>query len=281
MTVAKPAVHAAGEPQYYDGHELVAAGDPITDAQGNLTFDAQGNVPLWAAVDLIIDRRELLSVGSGTVKLQTTPISGLKVYVAGVADDELHDRRATMRRSRRALRGRRTAWSSSTRAPACTAAASRSTSGPTRRRPGLLDRRHLHGQRATKFLLGNEPMLFGGGEQLYYLTSDPQQVVQDEQRILVKGVGGMPGSIHYFGIDDVNLFLGGGARQGHDRHHAHRHHRRRHRRRRTTRSRSARSPATRASRPGRQRRDLRRLEGGLLPGADLGATAPSTASARC
>jgi hypothetical protein len=53
-------------------------------------------------------------------------------------------------------------------------------------------------------------MLFNGGEQLYYLTSDPQQVVQDEQRILAQGVGGMPGSIHYFGIDDVNLFLGAG-----------------------------------------------------------------------
>ena len=208
VTVAKPADHTAGEPQYYDGHEIVAADTPITDAQGNLTFDQDGKVLLWKTSDLTIARRELLSAGTGTIKLQTAPISGLKVFVAGVLTTSF-----TIDGSELTLTG---AFEAGNRVVVEYKGARLHRRGePIYFRPNPIADPGFwiaatHTGTDDKFLLGNEPMLFNGGEQLYYLTSDPKQVVQAEQRILAKGVGGMPGSIHYFGIDDVNLFLGAG-----------------------------------------------------------------------
>ena len=49
VVIAVPAVHAAGDPKYYFGDELVADGDPITDSQGNLTFDNAGQRPASTA----------------------------------------------------------------------------------------------------------------------------------------------------------------------------------------------------------------------------------------
>ena len=65
--------------------ETPKLGQPITDSQGNLTFDNLGNVRVYTAADLKVSRRELLNVGTGTIKLQTapSPSSSLKVFVGG------------------------------------------------------------------------------------------------------------------------------------------------------------------------------------------------------
>ena len=232
VTVAKPATHAAGDPRYYNGSEAVALGQPITDAQGNLTFDQQGNVLVYAAADLTVSRRELLSFGTGTIKLQTAPTSGLKVYVGGAL----------------LTSGVSTSGNTLTITGVTPAAGTRviveyigarlhrrgeaiyTRPNPTAD-PGFWIAAVYAGGEA-KFALGNEARLFLGGEQAYYLASDPRLVVQSEQRILAQGSGGMPGSIHYFGIDDVNLWLGTGNDTVTIVDDARRHDRRVHRRRR-------------------------------------------------
>ena len=58
--------------------------------------------------------------------------------------------------------------------------------------------------------LGNEPLLYRGGEQDYYSTTDHVQVAQTVNRLTVTGTGGLPADILYGGLGSVSLSLGSG-----------------------------------------------------------------------
>ena len=207
VVIAVPAVHAAGDPKYYFGDDLVAEGDPITDSQGNLTFDNEGNVRVYGAADLTVQRRELLNFGTGIIKLQTDAArgpEGLPRRHAAELGLLLHRQHADDH-------------------PGVTPAAGTRViveySGARLHRRGepvykqdatgfwIAD---TYAANAPKLTLGNEAALYYGGERSDYYADDRRLVVQDEQRLLVKGTKGMPGSIHWFDVDDVNLFLGAG-----------------------------------------------------------------------
>ena len=207
VVIATPAQHKAGDAKYYFGDEAIQAGRPVTDSQGNLTFDDQGDVRLYSAVDLTQSRRELLNFGSGTIKLQTAPLSGLKVFVGGT---QLTSGQFASNGNTLTITGV---------SPAAGTRVIVEYSGARLHRRG----EPVYKQDATgfwiadtyaggeaKLTLGNEAKLHIGGERADYFAEDRKLVVQHEQRLLATGTGGMPGSIHWVGIDDVNLFFGAG-----------------------------------------------------------------------
>ena len=65
--------------------------------------------------------------------------------------------------------------------------------------------------------LGDEPILYTGGQQAYYATDDPVEVTQAADRLTVTGpstgTGPMTGDIVYYGLASVTLKLGGQANQ--------------------------------------------------------------------
>jgi hypothetical protein len=214
VTISTPAVHALGDPKYYFGDEPIVAGQPITDSQGNLTFDSQGEVALYVAADETQARRELLSLGTGTVNLLTAPNTGtLKVTLAG---------KALTLGTHYTVSGATITVTAAGIAFAAASAGSRLVADYAGAR---LHRRGepVYTQDATGFwiaetyaggepvlTLGSEAKLYVGGERVDYYASDPRLQAHDEQRITAIGAGGMPGSIHYFGLDEVNLYLGAG-----------------------------------------------------------------------
>ncbi|HVP75979.1 MAG TPA: hypothetical protein VMS63_08155, partial [Gaiellaceae bacterium] len=59
--------------------------------------------------------------------------------------------------------------------------------------------------------LGNEPVLYTGGQQAYYSAADPVLVPVQENRITISGTGGLADDVIYSGLASVSVHLGGGA----------------------------------------------------------------------
>src|SRR5204863_2429847 len=55
VVIEHRATHQAGDEQFYFGDEPLQVGQPVVDAEGNLTTDASGNMVLYTA-STVVDR---------------------------------------------------------------------------------------------------------------------------------------------------------------------------------------------------------------------------------
>ena len=266
ITIERMAVHAAGTPKYYDGHEIIAPNSPGRRRPGQprprtprRRQDLAGvRADGQAARVLQLRRRRVV-----TVHPRGARTSGLTVTVGGLAATTTLQRGHATAHDHRRRRGRRPG-----------ARVLIAYMGPRLHRrgepvykpkpvgPGF--EQDLYTGTELKKALGNEARLNIGGEQAFYLADDQQEAALEYFRIDADGADGMADGLLLPRHRRAQPDHGRRRRRHHGRHDDHRADADRDQRRRRPRGR----PVDRGRHHGparrRQRRDPRRHRRRLL-----------------
>ena len=225
LVIQRAAVHGASDVKLYNGSEPVVAGQPVLDAGNKLQYDAERPRRRLHGLADDADRPARRSTGSRAASTHDdhaqpgTATTAQQPQGRG-RDDDAHRRDYTLTGSTlyASARSSRPAHrpGSSRITITYTGAVLHSRGEPvynvcsgTRTSNTCVEQTYTAG--SAVLTLGSEPVLYTGGEQAYYSTTDPVLVPVQENRITVSGTGGLPDDVIYSGLASVTVQLGGGA----------------------------------------------------------------------
>ncbi|MEY2518221.1 MAG: large repetitive protein, partial [bacterium] len=250
VTIAVPAVQAAGDPVLWYGDEPLAIGQPIVDSGGNLVYDAAGQVALHTAATIAPVKRQAFTfrpdaAGKQAFTLELAPrtdLGAITVLFNGVA---LTSSQYTLTTVTKTVSPRgATPWTTAIETSGDAALGSRTVvtyvltvdpaGTPATGRVEVSYRGqkvHARGEPKyvfsaaqnqwvqqtyaggeARFTLGNEALLRFGGEQTYFTAEDVVQTDELRYRITIAGPlgSGAVAEIQHYGVEQVELDLGAG-----------------------------------------------------------------------
>ena len=222
VVIETPEVHTASQAEQYTGNEPVVAGQPIVDAEGHVQLDKNGNLIVYTSsqttqtVDESYYWNPSGSPPTQTIHLNEVPISG---FTVAVGTTTLTTADYTLSGSTLALHPTESGLKSSTSFGDSIAIAYVGAVLHARGEPVYTC--NVGANTCTQVFytvgspvltLGDEPVLYTGGQQAYYTNAQPIQLATPESHITVASTtgGGMAGDIIYSGLSAVNLSLGSG-----------------------------------------------------------------------
>jgi hypothetical protein len=219
IVIARPSVHEAGDAKLYFGNEVLAVGDPVVDAVGNLAIDENGDVLRHTAESIGRNVSEAFSYFGGASVTFTLSKDFIGGYVAvKLSGTELSAAQ----------------FSSNATANTVTvtpgAAVVQGSQVIITYRIGL--KTHARGEQVfalqagefvpvtyqggeDRLYLGNEPRRFQGGEQAYYTAADPVREATEYHRVLINAttppvLDATPGEVLFRNVERLNVNLGAG-----------------------------------------------------------------------
>ena len=223
LTVATPVFHAATDVVRYTGGptDFIVTGQPILDVQGNLQHDKDNNLIVYTAVQTTktwVERffydpsTGAISGSPQTITLATAPINPATLSV--VIDGRV------LAASEFLLTGRTLVVTpvAGTRVGASLKVTyaghqlhGRGDTVYVETTPGAGDwHPALHAATDPVLALGNEALLWRGGEQSYSSIADTVQDATPVSHVSIRGTDGMPGDVVSIGVA-VEITLGSGA----------------------------------------------------------------------
>ena len=213
LVIERAATETAGDPILYNGSEAVQVGQPILGAGDNVQFDSNGNVIKYTSsqtTQTVNESNYWNPTGhSQTITLNETPTSGFKAVIGGTTltlgtDYTLSGRSLTITTTKALTVGASIGIS-------YVGAVLHQRGEPeyTCTQTACTELTYKGTERALT--VGNEPILYTGGQQVFYTAADPKQVGQAADQLTISGPGGLTGDIVYFGLSSVTVELGNEA----------------------------------------------------------------------